>query len=91
MSNLGRNQVLGLYRSLIKESKKIPAYNFRNYALRKVRDSFKENKTLTDPKVISEQIADAERNLEVIKRQALIGQMYNTDKLVIETISVSKR
>ncbi|CAH0552231.1 unnamed protein product [Brassicogethes aeneus] len=91
MSTTSKVQVINLYRSLIRESKKIPAYNFRNYAVRKIRDTFKENKGLTDPNRISQQIAEAQKNLEVIKRQALIGQMYSTDKLVIETIRTNKR
>ncbi|KAF2885233.1 hypothetical protein ILUMI_20952 [Ignelater luminosus] len=80
-------QVLSLYRLLIRESKKFPSYNFRNYALRRIRDSFKENKSLTDQIQIKQQINKGYDNLEIIKRQVLIGNLYKTDKLVIENVN----
>lgn len=56
----------------------------RNYALRRIRDSFAENKHLTDPAKINQQMLGGQRNLEIIKRQVLVGNLYQTDKLVIE-------
>lgn len=41
----------------------------RMYALRRVRDAFKDNKTLTDSGVIKEQLEYGINNLEAIKRQ----------------------
>ncbi|KAK5647318.1 hypothetical protein RI129_002210 [Pyrocoelia pectoralis] len=79
-----RLQIIALYKSLIRESKKFSSYNYRNYALRRIRDSFSENKYITDPTKINEQILGGQRNLEIIKRQVLVGNLYQTDKLVIE-------
>nr|CAH7712872.1 unnamed protein product [Callosobruchus chinensis]CAH7759360.1 unnamed protein product [Callosobruchus chinensis] len=81
-----RIDLLKLYKSLMRESQKIPDYNFRNYALRKVRDSFKANSTITDTTLINNEIQEASKNLEIIKRQAAVGQMYSAEKLVIENI-----
>nr|CAI5867838.1 unnamed protein product [Callosobruchus analis] len=78
--------LLKLYKSLMRESQKIPDYNFRNYALRKVRDSFKANSKITDSTLINNEIQEATKNLEIIKRQAAVGQMYSAEKLVIENI-----
>lgn len=39
------------------------------YALRKIRDEFREKKFLTDPARIKEEINFAEKNLGIIKRQ----------------------
>ncbi|KAF5299558.1 hypothetical protein FQR65_LT09363 [Abscondita terminalis] len=81
-----RQQILSLYRSLLKESNKFSSYNYRNYAVRKVRDVFRSNMKLTDNNKISELIKDGYKNLDVIKRQVLIGDLYRTEKLVIENV-----
>ncbi|VVD01367.1 protein bcn92 [Leptidea sinapis] len=83
-SNIPKQQILSLYKSLIRESGKFPNYNFRCYAIRRVKDSFKANKLLTDIKLVRKEVDYAKENLEMIKRQAVIGAMYKTDKLVVE-------
>ncbi|XP_065090996.1 LYR motif-containing protein 4 [Ochlerotatus camptorhynchus] len=77
-------KVLSLYRQLLRESQKFSSYNFRNYALRRIRDAFRGNKALTDSVKIQSEMEFARKNLDTIKRQALISQMFRTDKLVIE-------
>jgi hypothetical protein len=42
---------------------------FRLYALRRIRDGFRADKSLTDSTKITEALQKAEENLEVIKRQ----------------------
>ncbi|KAK9869245.1 hypothetical protein WA026_002995 [Henosepilachna vigintioctopunctata] len=81
-----RIEVLNLYKYMLKEAKKIPAYNFRNYALRRIKDSFRENKNIDDPDLISSCIAEARKNLDILRRQVVIASMYSTEKLVIEHI-----
>lgn len=44
----------------------------RSYTLRRVRDAFKENKTLTDPKQIKKEFDYASESLELIRRQVRI-------------------
>ncbi|XP_066580501.1 LYR motif-containing protein 4 isoform X3 [Amia ocellicauda] len=75
MAASSRSQVLSLYRLLIKESKKFPSYNYRTYALRRVRDSFKENGAMEDPKAIEELLNKGRESLAVIRRQ------YTAEKL----------
>jgi len=79
-----RMQVLKLYKTLLRESSKFSAYNYRCYALRRVRDAFHENKTISDPEAIAKELSEGYRNLEMIKRQVIVGQMFTTPKLVIE-------
>ncbi|CAH1101728.1 unnamed protein product [Psylliodes chrysocephalus] len=79
-----KTKTLQLYRTMLRESSKIPSYNFREYAIRKIRDTFKQNKQCTESTVIQNQLKEAQRNLEIIKRQAIVGQLYSTEKLVIE-------
>ncbi|NXH01110.1 LYRM4 protein, partial [Loxia leucoptera] len=58
---------------------------FRTYAIRRIKDAFKENKNITDSEKIEELLNKAKANLQVIQRQVTIGQMYATEKLVIES------
>ncbi|XP_072139776.1 LYR motif-containing protein 4 [Mobula birostris] len=77
-------EVLSLYRTMLRESKKFPSYNYRTLALRRIRDTFREHKNETNTEVIQELIEKAKTNTEVIRRQVLIGHLYTTQKLVIE-------
>ncbi|XP_050359261.1 LYR motif-containing protein 4B [Nymphalis io] len=85
-AGIPRTQILSLYKSLLKEAHKFTNYNFRCYALRRVRDAFTENKSLSDPKLIKKAFENGKQNLEIIKRQVIIGDMYRTEKLVIENL-----
>ncbi|NXG15723.1 LYRM4 protein, partial [Grallaria varia] len=58
---------------------------FRTYAIRRIRDAFRENKNIKDSEKIEELVNKAKANLEVIRRQVTIGQLYSTQKLVIES------
>ncbi|XP_041103831.1 LYR motif-containing protein 4 isoform X2 [Polyodon spathula] len=69
MAASSRTQVLSLYRLMLKESKNFTAYNYRTYAIRRVRDAFRENKHLEDPKTIQAQLIKARENLVIIQRQ----------------------
>ncbi|XP_055610399.1 protein bcn92-like [Uranotaenia lowii] len=88
--SISRMKVLSLYRQLIRESQKFTSYNFRNYALRRIRDSFRDNKALNDSALIENQLQFGQKNLEMIRRQVLVSQLYQTDKLVIEQSSSSQ-
>ncbi|KAE8740725.1 hypothetical protein FOCC_FOCC013745 [Frankliniella occidentalis] len=79
-----RNEVLRLYKSLLREGSKFSSYNFRMYALRKVKDDFREHKCETDPKKIEAFLTFGKENLDVIKRQVMVGNLYRTENLVIE-------
>ncbi|XP_071443100.1 LYR motif-containing protein 4 [Hetaerina americana] len=79
-----RNSILALYKTMLRESEKFSSYNFRKYAIRRTRDAFRENKTLTDSEEIRKQMEYAKKNLEIIKRQVTVGSLYSTEKLIIE-------
>ncbi|XP_025925489.1 LYR motif-containing protein 4, partial [Apteryx rowi] len=55
------------------------------YAIRRIRDAFRENKNIKDSEEIEELVNKAKANLEIIHRQVTIGQLYSTEKLVIES------
>ncbi|CAI5780047.1 LYR motif-containing protein 4 [Lacerta agilis] len=79
-----RAQVLRLYRALLRESQSFSAYGYRTYAIRRIRDAFRENKNIKDSEEIETLMNKAKASLEMIHRQVTIGQLYSTEKLIIE-------
>ncbi|MBN3318789.1 LYM4A protein, partial [Atractosteus spatula] len=73
MAASSRSQVLTLYRLLMRESSKFPSYNYRTYALRRVRDAFKENKHLEDSKTVEMLLNKGRDNLAILQRQVRIS------------------
>lgn len=57
------------------------------YALRKIRYEFKESKILTDEEKIRQCYVKGQETLTMIKKQVILGSLYNTRPLVIETKS----
>lgn len=85
MSNTTRSQALSLYRDLLRHGNKFSSYNFRAYAIRRSKDSFRAHQNETDPAVIAQLLKKGENDLQVIKRQAAISNLYTTgDHLVVE-------
>lgn len=73
-----------LYRALLRNSARFSDYNFREYAVRRTRDAFREHKNQTDPTVIDQLYRDGLNNLNIIERQAAISQMFKTNPIVID-------
>lgn len=85
MASTCKTQVISLYRMLIKESKKFPSYNYRTYALRRVKDGFRENVHVDNPKTLDLLLNQARESLAIIKRQVSIGQLYSAQKTIVES------
>uniref|UniRef100_A0A5F9DNT1 Complex 1 LYR protein domain-containing protein n=1 Tax=Oryctolagus cuniculus TaxID=9986 RepID=A0A5F9DNT1_RABIT len=61
MAASSRALVLDLYRAMLRESKHFSAYNYRMYAIRRIRDAFRENKNVKDPVEIQALVNKAKR------------------------------
>nr|XP_046227794.1 LYR motif-containing protein 4 [Scatophagus argus] len=79
-----RAQVISLYKMMLTESKKFPSYNYRTYALRRVRDTFRANRTVQDPNTVERLVAEGQQTLALIQRQVAIGKMFETQRTVVE-------
>uniref|UniRef100_A0A1A7YW81 Complex 1 LYR protein domain-containing protein n=1 Tax=Iconisemion striatum TaxID=60296 RepID=A0A1A7YW81_9TELE len=79
-----RSQVISLYRMMLRESKKFPSYNYRTYALQRVRDAFRAHRREEDPKAVQRLMEDGQQMLALIQRQVSIGRMYEAQKTVVE-------
>ncbi|KAM7229752.1 hypothetical protein CapIbe_019868 [Capra ibex] len=76
MAASSRAQVLDLYRAMLRESKRFGAYNYRTYAIRRIRDAFRENKNVKDPAEIQALVNKARRDLGIIRRQIFTGSYW---------------
>jgi hypothetical protein len=72
------------FRSLIRQSNQFAAYNFREYAKRRTKDAFRENKGVEDERRVQELMDKGLRELQMLKRQTVVSQFFQLDKLVVE-------
>ncbi|XP_043961146.1 LYR motif-containing protein 4 isoform X1 [Gambusia affinis] len=79
-----RSQVISLYKMMLKESSRFPSYNYRTYALRRVRDAFRANRDVEDPKAVERLMEEGEQMLALIQRQVSIGKMYEAQRTVVD-------
>ncbi|KYK58111.1 Complex 1 LYR protein [Drechmeria coniospora] len=77
-------QVRSLYRQLLRQGNQFAAYNFREYAKRRTRDAFRENQSVQDPRRVQELVQNGLKELQVMKRQTVLGKFYQMDRLVVE-------
>eukprot|EP00579_Thalassiosira_antarctica_P007980 CAMPEP_0201882730 /NCGR_PEP_ID=MMETSP0902-20130614/14373_1 /ASSEMBLY_ACC=CAM_ASM_000551 /TAXON_ID=420261 /ORGANISM="Thalassiosira antarctica, Strain CCMP982" /LENGTH=84 /DNA_ID=CAMNT_0048411319 /DNA_START=71 /DNA_END=325 /DNA_ORIENTATION=- len=77
------NASLSLFRTLLRESKKVDNYNFRHYAIRRVKVGFQLNKDLTGNEA-GLAFREGEEQLDILKRQVVIGGLYPSAKSVME-------
>jgi hypothetical protein len=82
MTLLKNAQVLHLYRSLIREAEHFPQYNFRMYALRKIRDTFEQQDM--DNTNVPELLKRGNEELERLRRMSTVARLYAHDFSVIE-------
>ncbi|KAJ5624567.1 iron-sulfur cluster biosynthesis protein Isd11 [Penicillium lagena] len=77
-------QVRSLFRSLLRQSSGFSNYNFREYAHRRTVDGFRAHQKESEERRIQELIQEGLQNLRLMKRQTVISQFYQLDKLVVE-------
>jgi hypothetical protein len=72
--------VLSLYKVMLRESEKFVDLNYRSYAMRRVKDGFRSNARLVEESKIKETVSNAKENLEIIKRQTTVGQLFGQNR-----------
>ncbi|KAL2054146.1 hypothetical protein ABVK25_005685 [Lepraria finkii] len=85
-------QARSLFRSLLRQSSQFAAYNFREYAKRRTKDAFRENhdKVLGEREV-QELIQRGLKELQMMKRQTVVSQFFQLDRLVVEGQKTGKQ
>merc|ERR1712087_69268 len=75
---------ISLYRKLLRAAKSFTQYNFRDYAIRYVRDDFRAASTL-----VGEEARDAfvhgTAQLQILRRQSAISMMFPAGKHVMDS------
>ncbi len=79
---ISRHDVLTLYASMIRHAKRFDDYNFRHHALRRIKYGFRQNMQRSDG--ISPIYSDGLKQLDVLKRQVMLGKLYPETSSVIE-------
>jgi len=69
---------------MMHEGNKFKSYNYREYAARRIRDEFKQNIPIQDPQKISLLINKGNFELEGLRRQTFLNNMYFDRPLVVE-------
>ncbi|KAL4250969.1 complex I LYR family protein [Abortiporus biennis] len=79
-----RDSLLHLYSSMLRTSRQFSSYNFRQYFLRKTKEQFRDIQHENDPAKLSAFYGDRVKELAVLKRSAIVNQLYGGWKLVVE-------
>ena len=78
------SRALSLYRALLRHGARFSQNNFRQYALRRTRERFREHRAEADPARVEELLRHAEEQLAMLKRQAVISALYPLEQTVVE-------
>ncbi|EPQ51830.1 hypothetical protein GLOTRDRAFT_80829 [Gloeophyllum trabeum ATCC 11539] len=79
-----RNAILNLYASTLRASRAFSSYNFRNYFIRRTKDTFRQIQNEQDPQKLTSFYNEARKELAVLKRSAVVNQLYGGWRLVVE-------
>ncbi|KAF8065105.1 hypothetical protein FPV67DRAFT_1562942 [Lyophyllum atratum] len=79
-----RRAILDLYSTMLRTSRSFSSYNFREYFQRRTKDTFREMQAETDPSRVRNLYSDAVKELAVLRRSAIVNQLYGGWRLAVE-------
>ncbi|TFK75658.1 hypothetical protein BDN72DRAFT_734561, partial [Pluteus cervinus] len=79
-----RQTLLHLYSAMLRTSRSFSSYNFREYFLHRTKDTFRAIQNESDPSKVRTMYADAVKELAVIRRSAIVNQLYGGWRLAVE-------
>ncbi|KAL4075698.1 hypothetical protein J3A83DRAFT_4088776 [Scleroderma citrinum] len=79
-----RRALLSLYASTLRAARSFGSYNFRNYFVQRTRDNFRKLLAKNDPIMVSCAYEQAVSELPILKRSAIVNQVYGGLPLCIE-------
>ncbi|GLC41610.1 hypothetical protein PLESTB_000696900 [Pleodorina starrii] len=65
-----------LLRAFLRQGRRFPNYNIREYIRRRAKEGFHEAASVTDPAAVAALLQSGRQELEVVKRQSLVYQLY---------------
>ncbi|KAJ7757051.1 hypothetical protein B0H16DRAFT_1537869 [Mycena metata] len=79
-----RRSILSLYSTMLRTSRSFSSYNFRTYFIRRTHETFRTLQKETDAGKIRSIYSDAVAELAVLRRSAIVNQMYGGWRLAVE-------
>ncbi|KAI1973828.1 hypothetical protein LOZ52_001833 [Ophidiomyces ophidiicola] len=82
-------QARSLFRSLLRQSKQFSNYNFREYALRRTRDAFRQHRHETEERKIQELLQKGIHDLRMMKvsqNSRIVSAQTHCSKVLRQTI-----
>ncbi|PCH36892.1 hypothetical protein WOLCODRAFT_140631 [Wolfiporia cocos MD-104 SS10] len=79
-----KQALLELYNTTLNTSRAFSSYNFRQYFERRTRNTFREMEKETDPAKLTAFYNERTEELAVLKRSAVVNQLYGGWRLVVE-------
>ncbi|KIP07400.1 hypothetical protein PHLGIDRAFT_19189 [Phlebiopsis gigantea 11061_1 CR5-6] len=79
-----KEALLQLYSNSLRTARAYSSYNFREYFVRRTKSQFREIQDEKDPAKLSAFYNERVKELAVIKRGAIVNQLYGGWKLVLE-------
>ncbi|KIK64955.1 hypothetical protein GYMLUDRAFT_160373 [Collybiopsis luxurians FD-317 M1] len=84
MSPPSRRAILSLYQSSLRTANSFSSYNFRNYFIRRTKDTFRAIQSESDPARLKSMYSEAAQDLAVLRRSAIVNQLYGGWRLAVE-------
>ncbi|KIY49766.1 hypothetical protein FISHEDRAFT_58023 [Fistulina hepatica ATCC 64428] len=81
-----RYSILALYHSTLRVSHSFSSYNFRNYFVRRTKDAFRDIQKEQDPNKVQARYSEAVKDLAVLRRSAIVNQLYGGWRLAVEDV-----
>jgi len=79
-----RQAILSLYHNMLRTSQSFSSYNFREYFVRRTKDTFRTMQNESDPERLRFMYSDAVKENTVLTRSAVVNQLYGGWKLAVE-------
>ncbi|KAG1818995.1 uncharacterized protein BJ212DRAFT_1459466 [Suillus subaureus] len=79
-----RKAILSLYASTLRTAKSFSSYNFRNYFVSRTQDTFRGMQVEQDSTKLSQAYDKAVNELAVLRRSAVLNQLYGGLRLAVE-------
>ncbi|KAI9117705.1 hypothetical protein K1719_011871 [Acacia pycnantha] len=71
-----KDEVLSLFRSLLRTARQFPDYNIKAYTKRRTIDAFRHNQNLSDPSSVASALSDGKAQLVIARRQAIVCSLH---------------
>ena len=77
-----KKTALSLYKQLLRLSTQFVTYNYRAYAWRHTKYTFRENRDITSNEDIESCLNKAQNELDALRRQVIVDRMYATNNTI---------